>query len=169
MLIYFFYTPPPPFFLSCFFSSGLVFCSVVIYLNLMLELMVYSGLLVCVISLAHNVDAPIQNIHKIEWSILCDCAKLLMLKACPFDHALADLWWAIAVCLCTDTETFLVTSDIFWWGWKVQLRQATVSTSGDSDCKKNWSCWDTIPSVRAWGRNQPALYKLLSVGQKIWI
>lgn len=67
MLIYFFLTPPPPpFFLSCFFSSGLVFCSVVIYLNLMLELIVYSGLLVCVISLAHGVDAPILNIHKIE-------------------------------------------------------------------------------------------------------
>lgn len=38
-----------------------------------------------------------------------------------------------------------VTSDISWWGWRVQQRLATVSTSGDSDCRRSWSCWDTIP------------------------
>lgn len=78
--------------------------------------------------------------------------------------------WALAECLCTDTETSLVTLDTFWWGWRALRRQATVSTSGDSDCRKNWSYWDTIPSVRAWGRSQHALYKLLlTLGEKIWM
>lgn len=36
------------------------------YLNLMLELMRYSGLFVCVISLAYNIDARLQNIHEVE-------------------------------------------------------------------------------------------------------
>ena len=36
----------------------------------MLEFVVYSGLFVCVVSLAHSIEAPIQNIHEVEMKSL---------------------------------------------------------------------------------------------------
>lgn len=67
--------------------SGLVFYSGVTYLNLMLELWALG-----VVGLVYSIDAPIP--HGNEASR--DCAKPLMLKACPCACAL-QMWLCVPV------------------------------------------------------------------------